>query len=232
MDLKLPVVAALLLTACSPHAFSPPGRTLPLETAAAVGVGNTAVQLEGGISAQVLGPGVVTASARVRHGVGEQTDLNVEGNFAYFVDGDPQIDMHRGIYSGRIGLKHAFGEHFALTGGVGAGGSAAGAFISPDFGFILSFENPYVVPFFSARVVLSQPMGAREVEFVDDGVAFSQAPAFTYGYAFTTGVRVPLGPIAKPLRPAILVGFGMTHIFDGEDEAAFMGVNLGFEVTL
>lgn len=232
MDLKLPVTIALLLTACSPHAFSPPGRTLPLETAAAVGAGNTGVQLEGGTSAELLGPALVHGTARVRHGVGEHTDLNVEGNFTYFLDGDEQVDVHRGIYSGRLGIKHAFGEHFALTGGIAAGGSAGGAFLSPDLGFIAGFENPYVVPFVSGRLILSQPIGAREVEFIDDGVAFMQAPQFTYGYAITTGVRIPVGPLAKPLRPAILLGFGVTQIFDGEEEAGFMGGNVGFELTL
>lgn len=232
MDLKHPLFAALMLSACTPHAFSPPGRTLPLETAAAIGAGNTGIQLEGGGSVELLGPGVVHGTARVRHGVGENTDLNVEGNFAYFVDGDDQIETHRGIYSGRFGLKHAFGEHFALTGGVAGGGSAGGGFVSPDVGFIVSYENPYVVPFASGRLVLSQPLGARAVEFVDDGVAFMQAPQFSYGYALATGVRVPVGPIAQAARPAILLGFGWTHIFDGDEESVFMGLNLGFEVTL
>lgn len=232
MDLKLPLAAVLFLTACSPHAFSPPGRTLPLETAAAVGAGNTGVQLEGGISTEILGPGLVHATARVRHGVGEQTDLNFEGNFAYFIDGDEQNEAHRGIYSGRLGIKHAFGDNFALTGGIAAGGSAGGAFLSPDVGVIAGFENPYVVPFVSGRLILSQPISAREVEFVDDGVAFMQAPQFTYGYNLTTGLRIPVGPLAKPLRPAILVGFGITQIFDGEDDAGFMSGNVGFELTL
>ena len=232
MDLKLPLSVALILTACSPHAFSPPGRTLPLETAAAVGAGNTGVQLEGGISTEVLGPGVVHATARVRHGVGEQTDVNFEANLVFYIDDDEQVEAHRGIYSGRFGVKHAFGQHFALTGGVAAGGSAGGGFFSPDVGFITSFENPYVVPFVSGRLVLSQPLGAREVEFFDDGVAFTQSPQFTYGYALATGVRVPVGPMAKPLRPALLVGFGLTQIFDGEEDTGFMGVNLGFEMTI
>ena len=232
MNLTLPLASLLILCACSPHPFSPPGRTLPLETAAAVGAGNTGVQLEGGISTEVLGPGVVHATARVRHGVGEQTDINAEGNFVYYIDDDEQVEAHRGIYSGRIGVKHAFGQHFALTGGLAAGGSAGGGFFSPDFGFIGSFENPYVVPFVSGRMVLSVPMGARGVEFFDDGVAFTQSPQLTYGYAVGTGVRVPVGPMSKPLRPALLVGFGITQIFDGEEDTGFMGVNLGFEMTI
>ncbi len=60
------VALAALASACSPTLYSPPARTVPLETPRALGEGRTAVQGSLGLSSAVFDTGGVHATAPSR----------------------------------------------------------------------------------------------------------------------------------------------------------------------
>ena len=161
------LLACWALAACTANAISPPGRTTPLESAGGIGQGAVGVQGEAGISGAVFGPSLGHATARVRVGVLERTDVSGEANVVVVRELEP-TGTHRGIYSLRGGVKHAFTPNFAVVGGLGFGASAGGGFISPDIGFIAGIGNAYVVPFLSARLIISQPIAPQQVTLPQD----------------------------------------------------------------
>lgn len=232
------IVLLVALAGCAPHLYSPPGRSLPLEAAATVAPGETALQLEGGVSSAVFGPGVAHGTARVRHGVAEEIEVVVEGNAVVVLHDDegPSSDAHRGIYGARVGAKLGFSPHFAFTFGAGAGGSAAGGFVSPDLGIIGSYDNPYVVPFLSLRGFISQPFAVRGVEINHSDRTERFTPDLTWGFAWSTGLRIPVGAYDEELlrrRAALVVGVGSTSLFDRTPGSELLfGGSVGFELTL
>jgi len=229
------VALSALFFGCTPHVYSPPARTIPLETSASVGEGATSVQGSFGGSAAVFGPGAWHAGARVAHGVSASTELDVEGNATIIEEGHGvQSDAHRGIYSLRLGVKQSFSPHFALSFGLGGGGSAGGSHLSPDVGFVAGYDNPYVVPFASVRGFVSQPLSTREVVMVDEDATYRLRPEASIGYAWVTGVRIPLGRLQPDghRRASLLAGFGSTHVFSAGEEDWWFGFNGGFEVRL
>lgn len=231
MDKRLILAATLLAQACTPYVLSPPARAIPLESAATVGEDHTAVQAEGGVSGEVFGSGIAHGTVRVRHGLTPDLEISAEANALIFTNLFA-TEEHRGIYSARVGVKHSFSPHFALTGGLGGGGSAAGGFFSPDVGFIAGYENPYAVPFVSGRLLLSQPFATRTVT-IDDGDDnmdddVTAAPDLTYGFAVGTGVRIPLGPRGEPTF-ALSTGVGLTFLSDGGEGRGYPGFSVGLE---
>ncbi|MBX3249585.1 MAG: hypothetical protein KF901_20580 [Myxococcales bacterium] len=229
------LVLLVALAGCAPHLYSPPGRSLPLEGAATVAPGETALQLEGGVSGAVFGPTVAHGTARVRHGVAEDIEVVVEGNAVLFENGW-STDAHRGVYGARVGAKLGFSPHFAFTFGAGAGGSAAGGFVSPDLGLIGSYDNPYVVPFLSLRGFFSQPFAVRSVAVNHADRTELLTPDLTWGFAWSTGVRIPVGAYDEDFgrrRAALVVGVGSTSLFDREPRSEhFFGGSVGFELML
>ena len=220
-----------LLTACTPHAYSPPARTIPLEAPASIGLGRTGVQVEGGLGTIVFGASYVHASARVRHGVQEQTDISVEGSFVHFLDTGDDLEgaSHLGIYSGRFGVKHAFSPHVAVATGIGGGGSAGGAFISPDVALILGYENPYCVPFVSGRLAVSIPVAPREVVLEASSMPIVGTPDVTGSFALISGMRIPLAR-DDINAGALSVGMAWVQMWDRQQANAFFSAQLGLEL--
>jgi hypothetical protein len=240
MDLKqlASLLACLSLTACTANAISPPGRTTPLETAAAIGQGEVGVQGEVGLSASLFGPSLSHATARVRVGVLAQTDVSVEANVAVVRQREP-TSTHRGIYSLRGGVKHAFTPHFAVVAGLGLGASAGGGFVSPDIGVVAGYENPYFVPFFGARLVLSQPIAPQQVtlpqnESDDELEYIVDTPEFTYGFATSFGARIPFHQPGRVAQHAFLFGVSVTGLWDTDHERSYRlaSFTAGFELVL
>lgn len=233
MDKRLILAAALVAQACTPYVLSPPARAIPLETAASVGEDRTAVQGEGGLSGQVFGPSIAHGTVRVRHGLTPELEIAGEANAMVFTE-VYDTDEHRGIYTARLGVKRSFSPHFALTGGLGGGGSAAGGFFSPDVGFIAGYENPFAVPFVSGRLLLSQPFATRQVTIRNNGSGSEggptvvEAPDLTFGFAVASGVRIPVGPRGEPTF-AISMGGGFTFLSDGSETQGFPGFSFGVE---
>jgi hypothetical protein len=236
--LSLPCALLPLALGCNHSVFSPPARAVPLETAATLPKGDTGVQLEGGGSGALFGPGVASGTARVRHGVTGDLDVSFEGSLMRIVDTpEPAVDLSRNVYAARAGVKARLHPALSVAGGVGGGASAGGAFVSPDVGPIVAWENRYVVPFLSARGGVSQPLGAKKVDTstVDDGPGtFVESPRTTWLVSVTTGVRVPLGwaePEAGKTRGSLLAGVGMTHLADTRDDATFSHLAFGGELV-
>jgi hypothetical protein len=239
--------AIVFVCACSPRVFSPPTGTIPIESARPVGEGKVGIRAEGTRGGAVFGPDIYSARASASYGINEQLDVNIAPSLLW-VGGSRSGDSHPGSYALRGGLKYARVKHVALTGGLGAGGSAAGAFVSPDLGGVLAWENPYLVPFGSARGLMSIPLAARHVHFTtDDGVAgeeddadelpdrFRLKPRFTYGFQFALGLRLPLPwetlDKSALFRPSFQCALGVTRLRDSGGQLEGYGmIGCGIEL--
>ncbi|MCA9611487.1 MAG: hypothetical protein R3B99_17295 [Polyangiales bacterium] len=241
--LWLLVLPLAIAAGCTPRVYSPPGRAMPLEAPTPLGEGNTAVQVEGGVSGMVFGPSFLHGSVRLRHGVSDQLEVDGELNAVGVMvpsdaDWDDDSDAHRGIYSAHVALKRNFSRHFALRFGAGGGVSAGGAFFAPDLGFVVGYDNPAVVPFVGAYGFVSYPLGPRYVRFVDESTGDEQIlrPRTTVGVGWSTGIKVPFGAAIdlRQRRAAFLVGIGGTFVqsFGAEaDNDATFGLSLGLDYT-
>ncbi len=197
------LLASLALTGaggCVNHVYSPPARTLPLETAATLAPHRHALALEGSGHGAMFGPSLESGTLRYRQGVAPGLEVEAEGS-AMYVDEQTSANTNHMIYAGRLGFRHPFGRYVAASVGLGGGFDAAGAFFSPDMGGVVAWENPYLVPFFSLRGFLSLPIAARAVDTSKaDNPPGTQinTPSNTIGLNLTLGLRVPIGRCDDP----------------------------------
>jgi hypothetical protein len=211
---KAPISFALGLLAingCSPYVLSPPATTVPIESSKALNKGEWGLQGEVGGGGEYWGPGLFGASVRARHGLGHGLDLALQGNVVRVgneADGWTS-PAHHGIYSARLGLKYEIATPIAFMVGIGGGWSAGGGFISPDFGAILAWENPKLVPILTGGGFFSQPIRAQVIQFTsDDGDSFEGVPDQTLGWFVGLGFRVPVVHDDSPTtKPAVVFGF-------------------------
>jgi hypothetical protein len=228
-------VIVLLLGGCNHHVYSPPARTLPLETIGSVGHGRTGLALEGARHGALFGVHAATGTARFRHGVSDDVDLSLEGNLIH-IEGESAAGTMQEIYSLRIGTKYQVTSAFAVTGGNGLGLHAGGTFASPDLGVITGFENRYAVPFFSARALMSVPVRSHTVDTTSagspPGTELGRAE-LTGGFATAFGLRVPIPPSFEPktgVRGSLVGGGGVTLLADSEDDTMLMSWGAGAEM--
>ena len=221
---------------CGYYVYSPPARGLPFDSAATLPRGRTGVALEGGHAGEVFGPDVFAVGARVRRGLAEGVDGVVEASVLRVL-GDSDARTHRNVYALRVGTKLRPWTHLAFTGGVGGGASAGGAFVSPDLGVVLSWENPFFVPLVGARGMFSQPLGARRVDLgsheQDDpepNARYSDTPRSTWGGTLYGGARIPLQH-ADEAGPSFVFTVSWTELATREHHAGFGAVGASFEVV-
>jgi hypothetical protein len=234
--LSVPIATTAFLAGCNNAVFSPPARAIPLESAATLPRGDTGIQAEGSLNPEVLGPNVFAGSVRVRHGVADDVDVEVGGT-AMHVDADtkPSVPVSTSIYAVRGGAKIRLASPLSITGGFGGGYSAGGAFVSPDVGPVVAWENRYVVPFLATRLGMSVPISPRSVDTSQeqDG-SHTSRPHLTWIFTGIGGVRIPLGWSKNPegtLRGSLLTGAGMTHLADDRASADFFHLALGGEIV-
>lgn len=230
MRLSLWVLLAitLALSGCTRHVFSPPTRLVPVETASTLEASETSAGLHAGPRGALFGPSLVVVAGQGRHGVTEDLELGADLNYMYVSDESEGIavDYSRHAFSGRASLKWApevLGQYVALVGGVGGGHSAAGSFVSPDVGVLLSYDW-YVTPIVSAGVFVSQPIGAKTLdlrETPDDDPLLS-TPEFTYGYSLATGLAIPIK------RVKFTLGLSLDVVNDSERQLPFLGLTAGW----
>lgn len=230
LHVSLAILSSLLMASgCTTHLYSPPARLVPLETSAVLPRGATGIQGEVGGGGGLFGPTLFAGSLRVRRAVTEQIEIVSEGNLLL-------VEDRHGVPSLRVGVKYAPIMHVALTAGLGAGFSDAGGFVSPDLGAIVAYENPYFVPFFSARSWVSSPIGARTLTLPtsDSRDMFAEfRPHFSLGVALTAGFRIPFLREATGLpRASILAGFSVYGLYDRETHEGGTMLNGGFEYVL
>jgi hypothetical protein len=223
---------ALLASACTPRVYSPPARTLPLETPATLEPGAYGFDAEGGYSGAVFGPELATAALRVRRGLDEGIEAAAELGFVH-VDRGGDTDTHPNGYLVRAGIKLQPEQAFALRAGVGGGGSAAGGFVSPDIGITLAFENAYFVPFVSGDAWVSQPIAASEIHLGtdDDGDDVWDRPKPSFGLRGTGGFRVPWNR-ERPAADSFAFGLSLAHLADEDDDIGLFGISAGVQLHL
>jgi hypothetical protein len=193
----LACLSVLLCGACSPVALSPAIRTIPLETAQTVRAEHVAVRASGGGSSEVFGPHVAGGSGGLSVGLVDSVELQLDGSFVYVFGLDEHRSLSPYAAAGRIGIKHQPLDWLAFTAGVGTGSGPWGAFMGGDLGVIVAYENPYVVPFFAARMQLSLPVNGQTETFVSmqsDGsdMITLLRPTTTVYFQPSTGIRIPL----------------------------------------
>lgn len=227
MSLRILPFFLLLATGCSHNVYSPPARLVALQGPEALGEGRTAVAGELLIMDQVFGAPVRGGAVRARHGVSPDLELVGEAAMVRFDDSEGvETDQDPGIYSARVGTKwspEGLGHHLALTAGLGGGGHTAGGFIAPDLGFVVGYQNPYLVPFYGMEGGVSVPLAASAVDTSrnDEEVgAHVDTPITTFSVRSTLGMRIPL--VFGWDGPGALV-LGAQHIYlvdtDGEDDS-------------
>ena len=229
------IAASALLAGCNHHIHSPPARALPMESVAPVGKGRVGLAAEAAIHGAVFGPSLTSGGGRVRVSPHEDVDVSVEGNVLH-VRGDAANDIDQNVYSARVGAKYRVVRWFALAGVLGGGYHVAGTFVSPDLGIIAAYENDYVVPYFSMRGFVSEPLAVRTVDTREAGSTTPErgAPQTTGGFATSLGVRVPMLPSFdqnEGVRGSLLLAPGLTHVGDAEDQRTFVQFGGGAELT-
>lgn len=219
------LLCVALASGCVSYVHSPPARVMALESAKALNPGETGIQVEAGGGGGGTGVGLAGVTARARHGVVEGLDVN--GEFGY-LRLSPDVDLvdgdHGNVFMARAGLKYAARPWIAFTLGLGGGGWTGGGFFSPDIAMILSWENPYFVPFVSGGGYLSQPINAQPVSLKQDAVLsdmpFVGVPDFTVGWTAGAGFRIPISHKKDgKTKSALLLGvrfLGAAHDEDGQ----------------
>jgi hypothetical protein len=152
-------VFAVLVTACTPRAVTPPARTFVPESPALPA--SSDVSLGGGIggSTDIFGASAMAYSGRARQTV--EPGVALEGEAGVIaVDHAPGTD---GLgYTGRLGIIRSFDPSLALTAGVGGGLSrTAGNWGSGDVGVVLGGTHPWVRPLLAISAGYAAPFGHR-----------------------------------------------------------------------
>lgn len=241
---RITIVLVALLSGCTAHVFSPPTGSFMVESSETVAAGKSGVRGELFSGGALFGPDIVSARGSYRRGITDELELS--GALAVItVLGSRPGDSSPNAYAARAGAKYAPVKHFAVVSGLGGGSSAAGGFVSPDLGFVAAFENPYFVPFMSARGLFSAPIAARTVRFtVDDGSGddeddadalpdeYRLRPELTYGLQVSIGARIPLfhDPVAD-LSPSLLCALGITSLYDSQHDEGYGGGSCAFDLV-
>lgn len=222
---RLAPLLLLLATACTPLAASPALRSVPLETVETAREGHVAIRASGGAHTSVY-----TAGGGIGIGVAQDVELQAEGTFAD-VEQLAGRSVSPFVGTGRIGIKHRLLDCLAVTGGVGAGVGPWGAYSGGDLGILLAYENPWVVPFFAARVQLSQPIDPH-TEIASDGNSgtLMLTPTTTFWLQPSTGVRIPFCHEGEcdGTRVSLVLAFAWTEMYEVASPERF-GTGLGFE---
>jgi hypothetical protein len=167
-----------------------------------------------------FGADVIGFSARGRHGLTEEVELQAEAAVVHFDDSEAaDTDQTPYMGSARVGTKWsigALGHHLALTAGLGGGAHAGGGFTAADLGFVAGFQNRYVVPFYAMEGGVSLPIAASAVDTSredEDPGTHTDTPLTTFSVRTTMGLRVPFtlgwdapGAFAVGVQHVLLVG--------------------------
>lgn len=230
----------MLCVGCNPHVYSPPAGLIPLEHAGTVGAGQNSLGADVSGYISLTGPSVMGVRAFYRRGIGEQFELTTAPSMIIVVN-HGSGDSNPNIYAVRSALKYVPANGVGISLGLGAGTSAAGAFVSPDLGASFSIDNLSVIPFAVVRGFLSAPIHAKPVHFTvmeNNGpeesyeeTRYSLAPRVSFGYQLGAGLRFKLHGEDATVRPALPCGIGLIRIFDSRANERVVGAGCGLEVA-
>ncbi len=224
------LLVTLPASACSNASYTPPSRTMPLETAQAPAVGQTEAQLELNQVGAVLGFDTSNGAARLRHGVTDNLAVSVDLGLLH-VNGD-STQRERNAVLGRVGAHvHAPGTSYvALTAGVGGGSSSlAGRWASADVGVVLSGDSKYAVPFLSGEAFVSRPIDPPAFSFQSGEHVVTTQLTPSRGARATAGVALRT---ARTSRTSLLIGLSWGVIDDAESRDDVLGVGAGLKLSL
>jgi hypothetical protein len=229
------IALAHALVGCNAHVYSPPARVAPMESSKPVARGQTSGGVAAGTGSAIFGVETHNATARVRHGVTDHSELGVDANLMVVDDSEAAAEVNPYIWSARVGGKWApqpLQDHLGLVYGVGGGTSAGGQFISPDVGVVAAFENPYLVPFVSANGFVSEPINAQPVDVSNkdqgEGTKVMTAKT-TWGATFAGGLKWPIVVGGSTVAP--IVGLSHTLVTDGDEDTEVTGLSVGADVA-
>ncbi len=234
MPRHLSLLLLLPTTACSYASYTPPSRTMPLETAAAPTQGKTDLQLEGNFVGAVMGFDTTNGAARLRRGVTETVAVTAEGGILHVNGGDGRVDPN--AYLGRVGV-HVHPAHrprIAMTGGVGSGHSSlAGTWVTADLGVVASAETYHFVPFVSAEVFGAQPTDAPVFLYPDEeGNTQTDQMKPSRGVRGTVGFEWRPGEDGPDSRTSLLLGCSYGGIADPDDSTEVLALGAGLKIKL
>ncbi len=229
------IVSSLSIMGCSTNIYSPPSRVNMLESAAVLADGESALAVAPGITGEVFGFSALSLTGSYKEGVGHDLEVGADANVISFDRQNSSVDLDRYIYSGRVRAKWTpatLGGNAALTGGIGGGYAPdGGAFVSPDLGIVVAFENRYLVPYLGATAYVSQPIGTKKIDVSvgDDpaGTEFDEAQ-FTWGYDLSAGAKLPIRYKGGQLN--LHAGMRILSLNDVDDGAVAIGLMLGPEL--
>jgi hypothetical protein len=218
-------IAPLAIAACTPRAFAPPARPMPLGSARTPAVGEGDVQLDGNASGEVFGPGIVAGNARYRHGVADNVAVTADAGFVR-VSGDSTENPWAGL--GRAGVQVASEANedldVAVFAGIGGGyAPAAATWASTDVGVMMSGDNKHVRPIFLVDAYFAQPFATKVFVVEDEMLRMPR----------TAGVQGLFGFEFGPKDRAVLVGFALAKLWSAAndvqeaDSATFVGLGGG-----
>jgi hypothetical protein len=230
-------VLALAATGCSQKVYSPPSQLYAVSPIAALPETQQALEIDVSRHAQIFDPPLDVGAARMRFGVGENTEMSIEGNAAALRTDAPSTAT-RTLYTGRAGVRTNPGLG-AFTFFAGAGGGfapAGGTFAAADAGLAVGYQNCVLVPSFQASAYVSEPFDARPVDVtVDADEPTFDTPTRTVGGVLRAGLRLSLSPSACRRGEQVTwltAGFGVTTMTDGDSDASIGGFGLGIEIPI
>lgn len=224
-----------LTSGCSTYLYSPPARVSPLESPGLLEKGASSAEIQTSVNGAIFGPDLVKIGAQVSQGISDEVEVGGEFNMMSLGRDDHAEhniaeDHHPNIYTARLSAKWSpeiVENYLAFTAGLGGGLSAAGGFVSPDVGVVMGYKNPYVTPFVSSAVYVSQPvdpiaLDMRKHDEVDPDI---RQPKFTHGYSVASGATLHLKQV--DLTP----GFSIDFLDDSNQSTAFIGLHFGFRAN-
>lgn len=233
-------LAAVLLVAtaaCSQRVYAPPSQLFAVTPIAALPEAKQSLEIEASHHAQIFDPPIEAGAARLRIGLGSDTEASLEGSTAGVRDDGPSPES-RTFYTGRAGLRSNPGKS-ALTLFAGAGGgfgAAGGTFVSADAGIAVGHVNCVLVPSLQASAYVSEPLDPKPIDVtVDVDDPTFDTPHTTVGGVVRAGLRLSLSPSAcrrGERAPWLYAGFGVTAMMDADSDATIPGIGLGIEIPL
>lgn len=230
-------VLVMLAAGCRQKVYSPPSQLFAVTPIAALPDNTQSLDINVSRHAQIFDPPVDAASGRLRHGIGKNSEVSVEGSTAAVRDDGPSR-ADRTFYTGRVGVRSnpERGPFTFSAGGGGGVSGAAGSFIAGDIGMAVGWNNCVLVPSFEVSGFVSQPTEQREVDVTDDpSDPEVDTPTTTYGGVMRFGLRLSLSPSAcrhgEP-SPWLGAGVGFTKMIDRDSDTAIPHIGLGIEIPL
>lgn len=195
--------------------------------------GETAVALDGRVAAVVFGAEAAGGSGRVEYGVDDALTISGETNVLFVTNEGPHV-AHRGIYTGRLGIRQRHGKYLALRGGLGGGGSALGGFVGPDVGAIVAFENRAFVPFVGSNAALSVPFAVQSIDIPEQSDSATRErmhTTTTYYIDAQAGFRVPIRLSEATL--SLLGAINLGVVGDSQrSRDALVGISTGLHLAM